>query len=108
MPSNEFLHSDEGARQLRELLAANFDRFAGLWENMKLFAIKDVVASNVFGGEGITGRAMVMVDISESGQPLAKQQPGDPLCLYADFGLSRDMSQVTHFMHNLKTEALSL
>ncbi|HEU4838900.1 MAG TPA: hypothetical protein VFS88_05765 [Micavibrio sp.] len=106
MPSNEFLHSAQGARELRKVLADNFEKFAGLWENMKLHAIDHVVAHNENGGKGITGRAMVMVDVSESGLFFAEKQPGGPLCVYADFGLSPDMSKVTHFRHNLMEEAL--
>lgn len=106
MPSNEFLHSAEGARKLRKILTENFDKFAGFQEKMRPLAIDYVVANNESGGKGITGRAMVTVDVSKSGQFFAEKQPGGPLCVYADFGLSRDMSQVTHFRHNLMEEAL--
>lgn len=108
MPSNEFLCSAEGARELGKILADNFEKFAGLWENMKLFAIGSIVARNEFGGEGITGRAMVTVDISEADAPSAEKDGDGPLCLYADFRLSPDMSSVAYFRHNLKSETAAM
>lgn len=105
MPSNEFLRSSEGSRELRKILTANFDKFTGSGDGIKLYAIDDVIACNAFDGRGITGRAMVMVGVPESNPLFAERQPDGSLYLYADFSLSSDMSKVAYFRHNLKAEA---
>ena len=51
---------------------------------------------------------MVTVDVSEPSPFFAEKKPDGPLCVYADFGLSPDMSNVAYFRHNLKAETLSL